>query len=323
MMTTGQPLHYPDTAQEPEWLPIPGTRWIRSYLAVPLAVGNQVLGFLNLNSDQPNFFASSMIPALQSFAAHASIAIQNARQYQALQKALEHEQAMRDQLIHADRLASMGRMAGSIAHEINNPLQAIQGCIERSLVFPGDVARQQRYLGMAQQEITRLAEIVQRVMNYQRPVVGMMQTEDPRSILEDVLALSGKRLQHAKVDVSISWEDNLPKVHVITNQIKQVFLNLLLNAVDAMPKGGSLTISARRVEQDGDWLAIAFKDTGQGMSKESREHIFEPFFSTKASGTGLGLWVSKNILDSHDGRITAESASGEGTTMTVWLPLKK
>jgi signal transduction histidine kinase len=321
IIRTGQPLLISDTRNESMWEPIEGAEWIRSYVGVPLKTGDLTLGFLNADSDQPDFFDQSIVPVLQSFAAHAAIAIQNARLVQDLQNSLKQEKAMRVQLTKVDRLATMGMITASIAHEINNPIQAVLGCLELAQMDALDREKQMEYLVMAKQELLRLAGITKRVLNYQRPT--KQNEAEPMElvvVVEDVLALVKKKMQHAKVAVSTEWEPNLPLVNGSPNELKQVFLNLVLNAVDAMAKGGSMKVSARTSDEDGRWVQVLINDTGEGMTPEVQKRLYEPFFSTKEAGTGLGLWVSRDIIAAHAGKLTCDSTAGVGTTFTVWLP---
>jgi signal transduction histidine kinase len=317
MISTGQPLLIPDTRLEPLWDPIEGSEWIRSYIGVPLNTGDLTLGFLNADSDQPNSFDESLLPVMQSFAAHAAIAIQNARLVQDLQNSLMQEKTLRLQLTRADRLATMGMITASI----NNPIQAVLGCLELAQMDALEPDKQAEYLSMARQEMLRLAGITKRVLNYQR--LPQQNAAEPMSmipVVEDVLALAKKKIQHAKVSITTEWEPELPLVNGSPNELKQVFLNLVLNAVDAMTGGGKLTVSARTSSQDGKWVQVLISDTGEGMSPEVQARLYEPFFSTKEAGTGLGLWVSRDIIAAHAGKLTCESTLGVGTTFTVWLP---
>jgi len=321
IIKSGQPLLVTDTSLSPIWDVIEGTEWIRSYVGVPLKAGELILGFLNADSDQPDFFDDVTVQVLQSFASHAAIAIQNARLVQDLQEALKQEKAMRVQLTRADRLATMGMITASVAHEINNPIQAILGCLELAQMDALQRDQQLEYLTMAKQELLRLASITKRVLNYQRsPQQNTAEPVELAAVVEDVLALAKKKLQHAKVNVATEWEPDLPVIIGSPNELKQVFLNLVLNAVDAMKNGGQLKIIGKTFSDDRHWVQVLVKDNGEGMTPEVLQRLGEPFFSTKEAGTGLGLWVSRDIISSHGGKVTVDSVAGEGTTFTVWLP---
>ncbi len=321
MLQTRSPLLISDTRQDPMWKPLETGDWARSYLGLPLQIGNEVIGFLNLNEDYPEAFSSPYAKALVSFAAHAAIAIHNARLYQELQRALTQERTMRDQLIRADRLASMGRLTASLAHEINNPLQGISLCLERISFYTGQSSKQRDYVGRAESEVNRLAQMVRQILDYQSPVQEEKSLVDLRQLEADVLLLSQKRLQRAGVEVIHSWEPGLPHIEAHPSQLKQVLLNLVLNSLEAMPEGGQLLIRGYCLEEEPEWLRLEISDTGTGIDSEDLEHIYEPFFSTKTTGTGLGLWVTHTIVTAHAGRMTVESNPGKGTTVRVWLPV--
>ncbi len=236
-------------------------------------------------------------------------------------KNITEEQRLQAHLIQSEKLAATGRMAASLAHEINNPLQAIQGCLDLAQANPTDLQKQERYLTMAKSELDRLATIVQRMLDFYRPSGGARTILNARELVEDVLVFSYKRLQHGKVTARVEWEARSSIIEGNANQLKQVFLNVILNAVDAMSGGGELVVRGQTLEDDGLWLAIDFTDTGTGIPEEQLDEIFEPFYTTKTTGTGLGLGISHSIVVGHGGRLTVSSMVGTGTTFTVWLPV--
>ncbi len=236
-------------------------------------------------------------------------------------KNITEEQRLQAHLIQSEKLTATGRMAASLAHEINNPLQAIQGCLDLAQANPSNMEKQERYLTMAKSEVDRLATIVQRMLDFYRPASGARTVLNAHELVEDVLVFSYKRLQHAQVTARVEWEAASSAIEGNANQLKQVFLNVILNAVDAMPTGGELVIRGQAIDQDGRWLTIDFTDSGTGIPEDQLEKIFEPFYTTKTTGTGLGLGISHSIVVAHGGRLTVASTIGKGTTFTVWLPL--
>ncbi len=230
----------------------------------------------------------------------------------------------RSKLIHADKMAALGRLVASIAHEINNPLQAIQGCVNLALEEVAGKRRPDKinkHLDIVQVEIKRISTIVNQMRDFYRPSREGRYPTDVRTILESVLALTCKQMQEHRVVAECEWDSQIPILQANPDQLKQVFMNVVLNAIDAMPQGGTFKI-ATTVAQMGDAPAvrITFGDTGQGMSPEVLSHLFEPFYTTKETGSGLGLSVSYGIIQTHGGQIAAESRVGEGTTITVLLP---
>lgn len=232
-------------------------------------------------------------------------------------KDISVERDLQAQLIQSEKMAATGRLAASIAHEINNPLQGIQGSLELAYNFRGDKHKQERYLSLAKGELDGLVGTVQRMLDFYRPAKGTRTPVELQALVDDVLALSANRISSGRVRVELNIDPGLPALNVVGNQIKQVILNLLLNAIEAMPDGGTLTIKAH-YEDDG--VKIQFKDTGEGIFPSQLDKIFEPFYTTKPNGTGLGLGVCHNIITHHGGRLTVTSALGRGSTFTVWLP---
>lgn len=231
------------------------------------------------------------------------------------------EKRLQAQMIHSEKLAAMGRLAASLAHEINNPLQAIQGCLDLAQTSAGNLEKQQQYLSMAQDEFNRLTNIVQHMLDFFRPSKGIRSSVDLHAVLSDVLSLSHKRLQHARVDARLEWDSAMPPIAGVNNQLQQVFLNLILNAVEAMPEGGEIEIRGGTQTLDGEWLTVAVTDSGVGIPGDELDKIFEPFYTTKPNGTGLGLAVCRNIVTNHGGRLSVDSVVGRGSTFTVWLPV--
>ena len=235
-------------------------------------------------------------------------------------KDITAQKRMQAQLIQSERLAAIGQLATSLAHEINNPLQGIKGCLDLIRADLQDNARSLQFLEMIQDEINRLAVIVQRMLDFYRPALEKPTSVDLRAAVDTVLAFSAKRLQHARVGVRLEWADDLPVIKGIDNQLKQVFLNLVLNAIESMPEGGELRVQGCGVEDQGRWVVVHFTDSGSGIPPEMLERIFDPFFTTKTEGTGLGLAVCHTLVSSHGGRLTVESHLGHGSTFSVRLP---
>jgi two-component system NtrC family sensor kinase len=173
---------------------------------------------------------------------------------------------------------------------------------------------------MAQEEVERLMDIVRRLLEFYRPSRGQHTTADVNRIVDNVLALSNKRLQHGQVTVETQLAPDLPFIPVVSDQLAQVFLNMVINAVEAMPNGGHLAIQTAKTGDD-KWVQVTFADTGVGMDQETRTNIFEPFFTTKNTGTGLGLAISYGIIERHGGQIEVVSSPGAGSTFAVRLPI--
>lgn len=224
---------------------------------------------------------------------------------------------MEQYMLHAERLAAMGRLAAALAHEINNPLHAIGNGLELVLNFPLEAGEQRQYLEAALREMERLQALTARVLEFARPPQLERQPTDAGDVIRRALVLCSKQLQHSRIDVSLNLPDDLPNVLASRDHLTQVFLNLTINAIEAMPQGGVLRISGRA---SGDHVELAFSDTGGGLPLEALAMVFEPFYTTKPDGTGLGLAVSRNIIQEHGGEITAKNTP-EGARFIVTLPV--
>jgi len=223
-------------------------------------------------------------------------------------------------LIQTEKLAALGRLAASLAHEINNPLQALRSGLGLLLKGVQD-EKQRQYLRVANREVERLIDITTRMLNFYRPsATDERKPLDLNAVLDEVLTLTGKQLQHSQVTLVRRLAPHLPPVPGVADQLRQVFLNIVLNALEAMPGGGTLTV-ASGADPDAGEVWVSFTDTGKGIPEENLSRIFEPLFSTKPRGTGLGLSISYGIIESHGGRIEVQSQVGKGSTFTVILPL--
>jgi len=197
-------------------------------------------------------------------------------------------------------MAIAGRLTASIAHEINNPLQSVSNClhlVERKELSLED---RQNYLGLAREELDRLMQTVQRMLDYYRPGALDRKPTDIHALLNKVITLMEKQFRDHSIRIHLHYAPNFPLVYVVGDQIQQVFLNLALNAVEAMPKGGNLIIETF---YNHDYVRIIFQDTGPGVSPLKKKTIFEPFVSNKQGGIGLGLAISYGIITAHGGSL--------------------
>lgn len=231
------------------------------------------------------------------------------------------QKEMQAAMLQNERLAAMGRLAATLAHEINNPLQSVVGCLDlagEGLAEGRDIGR---YLQVAREEVQRLRRIVGQMRELYRTETGARQPADLNRLVEEVLALCDRPCREGRI--ALDWQPaaDLPPVAVAADRIKQVFLNLLLNAIEAMPTGGHLHVRTVRTGRP-EGIRIEFHDSGSGIAPEALPRLFEPFYSTKPKGSGLGLFISYGIVKEHGGTITVDSRPGAGSTFAVWLPLK-
>ncbi|MHB0856842.1 MAG: PAS domain S-box protein [Anaerolineae bacterium] len=223
-------------------------------------------------------------------------------------------------MIQSEKLTITGRLASSLVHEINNPLQAVIGCLglaEEALAEGGDVSR---YLRVARDELQRAARIVGELRDLRpRPTQDEKRATDLRQLVDQVLILSQKQCRDRGIEVH--WDHTLdaPQVSIVPERIQQVLLNLVLNAIDAMPEGGHLSLALAEAHAP-DGVCVTVTDSGTGIPAEVLPSVFDPFYTTKEDGLGLGLFICRNIVRDHGGTIEATSAPGSGTTFRLWLP---
>ncbi len=230
-------------------------------------------------------------------------------------------------LFDSEKLAATGRLAASIAHEINNPLEAIQNALYLLVKRIPEDDPNAKFLNIAMKETERMSRILRQMLGFYRPAADLTPT-DLNALIEEAETLVAKRLRDRSVRVEKILDPTLPKVMASADQIKQVILNLVLNAAEAMPKGGLITVTTEAHHDAAtgfirtDAVRVQVADTGPGISEEYLPHIFEPFFSTKGEkGTGLGLWVSLGIAQSHGGRLQVRNRPGGGTVFSMTLPI--
>ncbi|MHB1295008.1 MAG: PAS domain S-box protein [Anaerolineae bacterium] len=223
-------------------------------------------------------------------------------------------------LIQAERLSIIGRLSASLLHEINNPLQAVVGCVGLAREAYEEEGNPAPYLEVAAEELMRTSRILSRLRNLEHiPELADPQPTALGVLLERSLALTVRERAERDIQVVVDIPERLPLVYLAADAMQQVFLNLLLNATDAMPEGGTLRVSAERTNAPSG-VRVVVSDTGPGIDQESLQSIFEPFSGTKTRGLGLGLFVSQDIVRRHGGTIVASSSPGQGATFTVWLP---
>lgn len=228
-----------------------------------------------------------------------------------------------EQLRKSERLSTLGEMSATLAHEIRNPLGSIKGTAEILMedFHPGE--RKYEFLEILLKETDRLNRVVEEFLHFARPVPTTLGTCDLKAELAGVVKLIEHDARNHHVGIELKSAD-LPDVTGDCERLRQVFLNLLLNAIQSMPQGGSLVITPRLLPPQGEKGAeveLRFSDTGIGIAPDDLPHVFEPFFTTRPGGTGLGLAVTQKIVESHDGGIEVESVPGKGTTFVVKLPV--
>jgi signal transduction histidine kinase len=247
-----------------------------------------------------------------------SVALENAKLYDDLKRQMEELQNAQEQLVQAAKLIAIGELASNVAHEINNPLTSVLGYAEL-IKEETDVRRIMSDIEIIEKESLRAREIVHQLLEFSRKRSLQIKEVDVNAVLDEVIELTMLQIKDTSITVKKDY-GRLPLIEGDENQLKQVFINVINNAIFAMDSSGVMEIGT--LARLGN-VYIKISDTGQGIPKELQGRIFEPFFSTKKEkGTGIGLSVSYKIIQSHKGHIDVESEPGKGSTFTVVLPIK-
>ncbi len=247
-----------------------------------------------------------------------AVAVENARLYEAEKRALLELQTAQEQLVHSERLAVLGEMSAKIAHEINNPLGIIKNYLLMIKRAKGNPKENEKYLGIVGQEIDRVASIVKELINFHRPQNVEFKIINVIPVLDEVIEFLAPQLKTNNVKIKKKYSSDCPDVEASAENLKQVFINIMINSMDAMPDGGEIEIAANNLH---DNLQLVICDTGCGVAEEILPSIFEPFFTTKgeSQGTGLGLAVCAEIIDKHHGTISFRNKDN-GACIEITFP---
>ncbi len=294
--------------------------WMRKMearLIVPSFSNDRLLAFLVLGEKRSGDpYTTDDIAVFSGLANQAALAIENAMFFEELR-------ANEAYMIQSEKLASLGQLASGMAHEIHNPLTIISGEAQLYLErFKNQDPKVDEVLKSIIEECQRAADITRRILRFAKPAPADLAAVDLKAAIEESLTLAGYQVRMERIERSVHLPGDLPKVRSNQNQLQEVLLNLILNACQAMgQQGGKLMLSASRISETQIELKAA--DTGPGIPPGVLPKIFDPFYTTKPSGTGLGLFVSQRIIKSHGGSIGVESVEGRGTCFTIYLPVWK
>ena len=289
-------------------------------LSVPLVFGGQALGVLNVYRGAPHIFPNEEVRILTALAELSGIAIEKARLYERIVD-------VEEQLRQNERLSALGLLAAEVAHEIRNPLTVMKMLFHSlDLKFPPGDPRTQDNKIMGE-KMDHLNRVVEQVLDFARSTEPRLAPVNVNQLLDDLSLLTRHKLRQQRVEVVRELAPQLPAVLGDATQLEQAFLNLTLNAVEAMPEGGRLTITTRalrqpRTRKEPTHVRIEFKDTGAGMTEEQQQRAFSSLLATtKAKGTGLGLAIVARVIETHRGEVKVKSELGKGTSFTITLPV--
>jgi signal transduction histidine kinase len=295
----------------------------RSYLALPLIVRDKAIGaVVTLDPSGPRQHSSADIERATGIANQLAAAVENARLYDDLRDSYAALARAQAQSVRQERLAALGELSAVVAHEVRNPLGAIfnaVGSLKQLLQPTGDQAL---LLKIVREEADRLNSIVSDLLDFARPRAPTLHRESVGLVIDDAVA-AALGTSHTQVRVVREFDPQLPLVPMDARLLRQAVLNVAMNALQAMPQGGELTVRTRaEAGPQGKVVRIEVSDSGTGISEHLRARIFEPFFTTRAAGTGLGLALVKRIIEDHRGEVEVTSAPGQGTTFILKLPLE-
>jgi signal transduction histidine kinase len=334
---TGNGVVVNDVLQDEKYKPIKGWQ-AGSEMCAAIREGTRILGIIDVESSSRNAFTHNDFIALESLAGILATVLTSADQYQRLQDTINQlretemelkarmdaQRSAENRLIQAAKLAAVGEMAAGIAHELNNPLTSVTGFAELVLDGMSENTESRADLELVIREARRARDVVRRLLDFARQSESVRARASLNEVVEDVVALSRHLIHTSGVELNVTLQDELPWVLMDENQMKQVLLNLVHNALQAMPEGGQMEITtsaSSRLNRSG--VTVSVRDTGVGIPLEDQSRIFEPFYTTKGDqgGTGLGLSVTYGIVTDHGGQIELMSRPGAGSVFTVWLPV--
>jgi signal transduction histidine kinase len=295
-----------------------------SFASLPIRAKDKVIGVIVVDNFIDKHPISQEDLRLLSMLAHqAGLAIENARLYAFIEKTNQELKAARERLLESEKLVALGEMAAGMAHEIRNPLVSIGGFVRRLYKkFQGD-DQVQTYFEVIINEVERLEKTLNEIMDFSHDPEGKYKEEDINPIITGAMDLIQREVDEAKIVVQKKL-GKVPKVYCDERQIRHVFYNLFLNSIQAMPRGGLLTVRTYlQKTPEGSWAVCEVRDSGGGIPPELLHNIFNPFFTTKADGSGLGLPIVHKIITRHYGQVEIDNHPGEGIAFIVKLPLAR
>ncbi len=308
-----------------KYIPMTGEEEYRSILSVPLRFQDEVIGVINVQTKEPRTFEKHERHLLKTIAHQVSGSLRNARLYERVLSAKRELEQTQERLVQSEKMAALGRLATTLSHELRNPLAGLKGASQLLLKKTDELDERKQYVNLILDEVERLGRIVEDLFHFARPRVLRYEMVDANKIINDVLLLN----THDQVLMNITVRKRLSKLPMImadSDKFKQVVVNIILNAMDAMSEGGELIVSSGVIRNEPEGKDIAtfqFRDTGYGIPEDVMGHIFEPFYTTKPRGVGLGLSVCKAIIEEHCGRISisTNNTTGDSTGIVVTIEI--
>ena len=292
---------------------------LEAEVSIPLIWKEQLIGMINLSHKfNKDIYSHEDIQLLSTLANQTAIAIENAKLYEDLKRSKSY-------IRRADRLASLGTLTAGLAHEIRNPLVAIKTLTHLLPERLDDEEFRNKFLQIASGEVDRISSLVTELLDFARPSDPKLELENINTILDGMILLVSTEMKKKQINIIKSYASNLPFVQIDREQIKQVFLNILINAIEATSENGKITVKTRFFMKPGGepYVQVEFTDTGCGIPSDQLEEIFNPFFTTKNTGSGLGLSISNQIVRDHRGYIDVESQLDKGSSFFINFPVNQ
>jgi signal transduction histidine kinase len=292
---------------------------LEAEVSIPLVWKGQLIGMVNLSHKfNKDIYSHEDIELLSTLANQTAIAVENARLYEDLKRSKSY-------IRRADRLASLGTLTAGLAHEIRNPLVAIKTFTQLLPDRLDDEEFREEFLKIASGEVDRISLLVNELLDFARPSDPKLELENINTLLDGMILLVSTETKKKQINVIKNFASDLPTVQIDREQIKQVFLNILLNAIGATSENGQIMVKTKSFMKPGGepYVQIEFADTGCGIPEEHLEEIFNPFFTTKSTGSGLGLSISNQIVQDHRGYIDVESQLDKGSSFFINLPVNQ
>jgi signal transduction histidine kinase len=298
-------------------------RILKAEVIVPLLIKEKIRGVLITTRKIPSrFFDEDDLEFLSILVNQAAVAVENAMLYQSEKDSYLELKKTQKQLIHTERLAALGQLSANLAHEVNNPLGIIKNYLTLLWRSLKEKDEKKKYVRSIKGEVDRISRIVRQLLEFHRPKKERLCKLDLVLLLNQVLDLVEDQFLHKGISITRDFPKKARPITGHPDQLKQVFLNLLMNSKDFLPQGGRIEVS---LCQKKGWTRIEFADTGCGIPEENLVRIFDPFFTTKSAdkGLGLGLWICYGIIAKHGGTISAENREKGGAWFVISLPPKK
>ncbi len=338
VLIQGKSLLIGDTLKDDRWERVSLTHYVRSWMGIPLIAGGELIGAFSIDKAEPNFFTEEHVRLAETLAAQAAVALQNALLFEqvqmhaeTLQQAVEERtrdlQEANEQLKELDRLKS--KFVSDVSHELRTPVANLNLYLE--LMEQGKPERYAHYLKTIRAQTARLTSLIEDILNLSRLELvdddSAMQPVDLNAVVDALLPGNRVHAESVGLTLNVEMADALPPVYGDANQLGQVVMNLLTNAINYTPSGSVHLQTC--YDEANERVKLTVRDTGLGISAEDQAHLFERFYrgqsvtETNIAGTGLGLAIVKEVVDRHQGAIEIESQLNQGTTFHVWLPVDK